>query len=207
MKEIQKMSKYFDKLLKIDESLTKELKSRGIKFMAKEGDDGEMVSVPADSLTDDQKKGILADTVKDAGLDVDDKTLDDISNNPEQLAGVQKILDAQKNESGMDDPEDGEDDESNELVYVRMDDDDLDMHGFLKSVDGLDRRELEWTDDEKEAMEFTRAEAANKISEICDKLHYDYNTFNIQDVESQVDDDGENWVSIDSSSPSATTIP
>ena len=199
MKEIQKMSKYFDKLLKIDESLTKELKSRGIKFMAKEGDDGEMVSVPADSLTDDQKKGILTNTIKNAGLDVDDKVIDDISKNPEQLAGVQKIIDAQKkkNESVGDD----------ELVYVRMDDDDLDMHGFLKSVDGLDKRELEWTDDEKEAMEFTRAEAASKIAEICDKLHYDYNTFNIQDVESQVDDDGENWVSIDSSNPSATVIP
>ena len=200
------MSKYFDKLLKIDESLTKELKDKGL-YKEEENNDEDMVPVPADSLTDDQKKSILSDTVKDAGLDVDDKTLDDISNNPEQLAGVQKILDAQKNESGMVEPDDGEDDESNELVYVRMDDDDLDMHGFLKSVDGLDKRELEWTDDEKEAMEFTRAEAATKIAEICDKLHYDYNTFNIQDVESQVDDDGENWVSIDSSNPSATVIP
>ena len=200
------MSKYFDKLLKIDESLTKELKDKGM-YKEEENNDEDMVPVPADSLTDDQKKSILSDTVKDAGLDVDDKTLDDISNNPEQLAGVQKILDAQKNESGMVEPDDGEDDESNELVYVRMDDDDLDMHGFLKSVDGLDKRELEWTDDEKEAMEFTRAEAATKIAEICDKLHYDYNTFNIQDVESQVDDNGENWVSIDSSKPSATVIP
>ena len=200
------MSKYFDKLLKIDESLTKELKDKGL--YKEDGDkDGDMVQVPADSLTDDQKKDILADTVKDAGLDVDDKTLDDISDNPEQLAGVQKVLDAQKNESGVVEPDAGEDDESNELVYVRMDDDDLDMHGFLKSVDGLDKRELEWTDDEKEAMEFTRAEAANKIAEICDKLHYDYNTFNIQDVESQVDDDGENWVCIDTAHPSATTIP
>lgn len=200
------MSKYFDKLLKINESLTKELKDKGL-YKEEENNDEDMVPVPADSLTDDQKKSILSDTVKDAGLDVDDKTLDDISNNPEQLAGVQKILDAQKNESGMVEPDDGEDDESNELVYVRMDDDDLDMHGFLKSVDGLDKRELEWTDDEKEAMEFTRAEAATKIAEICDKLHYDYNTFNIQDVESQVDDNGENWVSIDSSKPSATVIP
>ena len=200
------MSKYFDKLLKINESLTKELKDKGL-YKEEDNNDEDMVPVPADSLTDDQKKSILSDTVKDAGLDVDDKTLDDISNNPEQLAGVQKILDAQKNESGMVELDDGEDDESNELVYVRMDDDDLDMHGFLKSVDGLDKRELEWTDDEKEAMEFTRAEAATKIAEICDKLHYDYNTFNIQDVESQVDDNGENWVSIDSSKPSATVIP
>lgn len=199
------MSKYFDKLLKIDESLTKELKDKGL--YNEDDKDGDMVPVPADSLTDDQKKGILADTVKDAGLDVDDKTLDDISDNPEQLAGVQKILDAQKNESGVVESDTGEDDESNELVYVRMDDDDLDMHGYLKSVDGLDKRELEWTDDEKEAMEFTRADAATKIAEICDKLHYDYNTFNIQDVESQVDDNGENWVSIDSSNPSATVIP
>ena len=202
------MSKYFDKLVEINESLTRELKGKGLM---KEGDDDEeMVPVPSDSLTDDQKKGILSDTVKDAGLKVDDKELDDIAKNPEQLAGVQKVLgseEEQKNESGVVEPDAGEDDESNELVYVRMDDDDLDMHGYLKSVDGLDKRELEWTDDEKEAMEFTRAEAATKIAEICDKLHYDYNTFNLQDVDSQVADNGENWVSIDSSNPSATSIP
>ena len=197
------MSKYFDKLVEINESLTKELKGKGLM---KEGDDDEeMVPVPSDSLTDDQKKGILDDSIKKAGLKVDPKVLDDISKNPEQLAGVQKVLgaeDEQKNES-VDDDDEG----SGELVYVRMDDDDLDMHGYLKSVDGLDKRELEWTDDEKEAMEFTRAEAASKIAEICDKLHYDYNTFNLQDVESQVDDNGENWVSIDSSNPSATVVP
>lgn len=198
MKEVQKMSKYFDKLVEINENLTKELKEKGLY---KEGDE-EMVSVPADSLTDDQKDTILADQLEKGGLEVDDKTRQSWTD--EQKAAVIQAIGA---EQGGQTNESDEDDESEELVYVRMDDDDLDMHGYLKSVDGLDKRELEWTDDEKEAMEFTRAEAASKIAEICDKLHYDYNTFNIQDVESQVDDNGENWVSIDSSNPSATVVP
>ena len=192
------MSKYYDKLVEINESLTRELKEKGLY---KEADE-EMVSVPADSLTDDQKDTILADQLEKGGLEVDDKTRQSWTD--DQKAAVIQAIGA---EQGGQTNESDEDDESEELVYVRMDDDDLDMHGYLKSVDGLDKRELEWTDDEKEAMEFTRAEAASKIAEICDKLHYDYNTFNIQDVESQVDDNGENWVSIDSSNPSATVVP
>lgn len=195
------MSKYFDKLLKIDESLTKELKDKGLYTE----EDKDTIEIPKDSLTDDQKKDILVDK------GVDKTTVDGMKDTKEIDTALSTALNTDEtqaeNESGMVEPDAGEDDESNELVYVRMDDDDLDMHGFLKSVDGLDKRELEWTDDEKEAMEFTRAEAATKIAEICDKLHYDYNTFNIQDVESQVDDDGENWVSIDASNPSATVIP
>ena len=194
------MSKYFDKLVEINESLTKELKEKGLYL---EDGDEETVPVPADSLTDDQKDNILADQLEKGGLKVDDKTRQSWTD--EQKAAVIQAIGAEQNPTN--ESEDGDDDESNELVYVRMDDDDLEMHGFLKSVDGLDKRELEWTDDEKEAMEFTRAEAANKISEICDKLHYDYNTFSLQDVESQVADNGENWVSIDSSNPSATSIP
>lgn len=193
------MSKYFDKLVEINESLTKELKGKGLM---KEGDDDEeMVPVPSDSLTDDQKKGILDDSIKKAGLKVDPKVLDDISKNPEQLAGVQKVLgaeDEQKNES-VDDDDEG----SGELVYVRMDDDDLEMHGYIGHGD----KDFNLVDDEKDAIEFTQQEAAEEIARICEKYHYDYNTFNLQDVESQVADNGENWVSIDSSNPSATVVP
>lgn len=193
------MSKYFDKLVEINESLTKELKGKGLM---KEGDDDEeMVPVPSDSLTDDQKKGILDDSIKKAGLKVDPKVLDDISKNPEQLAGVQKVLgaeDEQKNES-VDDDDEG----SGELVYVRMDDDDLEMHGYIGHGD----KDFNLVDDEKDAIEFTQQEAVEEIARICEKYHYDYNTFNLQDVESQVADNGENWVSIDSSNPSATVVP
>lgn len=193
------MSKYYDKLVEINESLTRELKEKGLY---KEADE-EMVSVPADSLTDDQKKRILSDTIHEKIPDIDDKTINDIAKDPKATAAVQKLLaggdDGQEKQANESD----EDDESEELVYVRMDDDDLDMHGYIG--DGLEDFNL--VDDEKDAAVFTRAEAANKISEVCDKYHYDYNTFNIQDVDSQVADNGENWVSIDTSNPSATVIP
>ncbi len=272
------MSKYFDKLVEINENLDKELKSRGIKFMMNEdnekSDGDDMVSVHADSLTDDQKKEVLADTVSDAGLDVDDKTLDEISNNPEQLAGVQKMLDAQKksNESlntdtsmmdwdgpailkkeypdsdsfyvndkewstdiqrayefpskedaaekirqlggdymfiwpaTMKQEELGESiNESDGEVCLRMDDDDLDIHGFVK-WDIAEK--VEFVDDEKDADVFdTEDDAKSMILDICDKFNYDPDTFSIQHVNPQDGGDGENWVSIDSSNPSATTIP
>ena len=53
------MSKYFDKLVKMNESLDAELKKRGLEFV-KENEDEEMVSVPADSLSDEQKEDIIA---------------------------------------------------------------------------------------------------------------------------------------------------
>ena len=84
-----------------------------------------------------------------------------------------------------------------------MDDDDLDMHGYIGHGDN----DFNLVDDEKDAIEFTQQEAAEEIARICEKYHYDYNTFNLQDVESQVADNGENWVSIDSSNPSATVVP
>ena len=189
------MSKYYDKLVEINESLTRELKEKGLY---KEGDE-EMVSVPADSLTDDQKDTILADQLEKGGLEVDDKTRQGWTD--EQKAAVIQAIGAEQ--GGQTNESEGEDDESEELVYVRMDDDDLDMHGYI----GYGSEDFNLVDDEKDAAVFTRAEAANKISEVCDKYHYDYNTFNIQDVDSQVADNGENWVSIDSSNPSATVVP
>ena len=262
------MSKYFDKLLRMNESLDKELKDKGL---VKEDDRNEdMVPVPADSLTDDQKKGILSDTMKDAGLEADDKLIDDISKNPEQLAGVQKILDAQKNESlntdtsmmDWDGPaiikKEGEDsdsfyikddewstdiqlayefpskedaadkieqlggdymfiwpatmkkegldesiNESDGEVYLRMDDDDLDIHGFIQ----WDEENVGFTNDESEAEIFaSKADAEAAILDICDKFNYDPETFTTQEVDSQVSDNGENWVSLDPTDATATVV-
>lgn len=192
------MSKYFDKLLKIDESLTKELKDKGLY---NEDDKDDTIEIPKDSLTDDQKKDILLDK----GVEKD--TVDNMKQPEEIDTALNTTLNTDEtkaeNESAIVEPDAGEDDESNENVYVRIDDEDLDLHGYIGKGD----KDFNLVDDEKDAQVFTRAEAANKIAEVCDKYHYDYNTFNIQDVESQVDDDGENWVSIDSSNPSATVIP
>lgn len=197
------MSKYFDKLLKLNESLDKELKGKGL---VKEEEDETQVPVPADSLTDDQKKGILSDTLKDAGLEVDQKVVDELVKNPDEMAGVQKILgDEQKNESAE------ELGDISEEVVIRIDDDDLDMHGFLKSDDGLNKGELEWTDDIKAAKVFQHEELGqNAIEAICNRFHYDPSTFSIQSLDPRADepyeDEDENWISLDPLNPSATTL-
>ena len=106
-----------------------------------------------------------------------------------------------------------------EEVVIRVDDDDLDMHGYLKSDDGLSKGELEWTDDIKAAKAFQNEELGqNKIEAICNRFHYDPSTFKTvsldpranepyEDDEPDNDDFGENWVSIDSMHPQATTLP
>jgi len=271
------MSKYFDRLLKMNESLDAELEKRGLKFVKEAGDE-EMVPVPADSLSDDQKKGILSDTLKDAGLKVDDKVVDELVKNPDEMAGVQKVLgDEQKeNESGavpledldwdgpailkFDNPnepdyggfyvKDGEwtsdiqaatefdskeaaqeklddlvdkkgmdgnylyiwsakskfdegEDVSDEVV-IRMDDDDLDMHGYVP--DDIEA-ELVLVDDEKDAAMFaSREEAQKTIDDLCSRFHYDPSTFTFQDCESQVSVDGDAWISLDPMNGQATTV-
>lgn len=195
------MSKYFDKLVKMNESLDKELKD---KRLVKEGDDDAQVPVPADSLTDDQKKGILSDTLKDAGLEVDQKVVDELVKNPEEMAGVQKILgDEQKNESAE------ELGDVSEEVVIRMDDDDLDMHGYVSTRGG---KELVLTDNMEEAQKFQHEELGqNRIEAICNKFHYDPSTFKTVSVDPRADepyedDESEQWISLNPFDPTATTI-
>lgn len=261
------MGKYFDKLLKMNENLTKELKKKG---MFKEAGEEEMVSVPADSLTDDQKDAILAKQLADGGLNVDDKTRQSWSDE-QKAAVIQAIGGGQANESqdetdvskmewegpaiikkedpdgdtfyvkddewssdiqdayefpGKDDAADkigqlggdylfvlpatmkkeGLDESINESdgeVYLRMDDDDLDIHGYVQ----WDEENVNFTDDEHEADIFTsKADAEAAILDICDKFNYDPETFSTQEVDSQVADNGENWVSLDPTDATATTI-
>ena len=93
--------------------------------------------------------------------------------------------------------------ESDGEVYLRMDDDDLDIHGYIQ----WDEENVAFVDDEEEAHIFdskTDAEAA--ILDICDKFNYDPETFSTQEVDSQVSDNGENWVSLDPTDATATTI-
>ena len=200
------MSKYFDKLVKMNESLDAELKKRGLEFV-KENEDEEMVSVPADSLSDEQKEDIIAKQAEEAGLEAPDKkTIEDIAKDPEKMAAVQTVLggDEQQNEN------ESTDDVSEEVV-IRIDDDDLDMHGFLKSDDGLDVRELEWTDDIKAAKVFQHEELGqNAIEAICSKFHYDPSTFKTISVDPRADEpydddaDGEKWITLDPTNPTAT---
>ena len=311
------MSKYFEKLKKIDESLDKELESKGL-VVVNEGDDENTIEIPKDSLTPDQKKEILLDKgVDQKAIDnlKDDKEIDGaldatLNNdevkkesesardplvdylqehanvrsandcvNPEQavemvsdilkighpyhikdkfgftqhfmqygkskyrftivrrtdknmviykddepgefyaldsnltneeffkqIAGFIRKLGADKGlcESKLDDSD------VSEEVVIRMDDDDLDMHGFVKSYDGKD---IELIDDESDAEVFQHEELGqNAIEAICNKFHYDPSTFKTVSLDPRADepyddsDNGEKWVSLDPMHGGATTI-
>lgn len=218
------MGQYFDKLIQMNENLDKELMEKGIvnaelnandKLVKDDKtdivkEDGEnTIEISTDSLTDDQKKEILLDK------GVDQKVIDNLKSS-DALDGALTAATANdvKKESGGG----GEEDISEEVV-IRMDDDDLDMHGYLKSNDGLNKGELEWTDDIKVAKVFQHEELGqNAIEAICNKFHYDPSTFKTVSLDPRADepyedavadDDnfGDNWVSLDSMNPSATTLP
>ena len=102
-------------------------------------------------------------------------------------------------------------DDIDESVILRMDDDDLDMHGFVKK---FENGKVEWTNDEQEAERFQHEELGqNKIEAICTKFHYDPSTFTIKSVDPRADEpyeddeEGQNWVSLDPMHPGATTLP
>ena len=222
------MGKYYDRLVKMNESLDAELHAKGIdvsKFnrvdntnnaskqgknevVLEEGDKEDTVEVPADSLTDEQKKEALKSKAEDAGLkDIDDTILADISKDPKKAAAVDQVLGAASSNESIDG-------DVSEEVVIRMDDDDLEMHGFVKSHDG---DELELTEDKSEAERLQHEELGqNVIEEICHKFHYDPSTFKTVSLDPRADepyednevniDDGETWVSLDPLDSQATTI-
>ena len=215
------MGKYYDKLIQMNENLDKELMEKGIvnvelntndKLVKDDKtdivkEDGEnTIEISKDSLTDEQKKEILLDK------GVDQKAIDNLKSSDE-LDGALTAATANdvKKESGREN--------ISEEVVIRIDDDDLDMHGYLKSDDGINKGELEWTDDIKDAKVFLHEELGqNVIEAICNKFHYDPSTFKTvsldprenepyEDAVSDDDNFGDNWVSLDSMNPSATTLP
>ena len=95
------------------------------------------------------------------------------------------------------------DESGDDAVLLRMDDDDLDIHGFVK----WDIEEkVEFVDDENDADVFdTKADAKNMILDICDKFNYDPETFSIQHKTSQVNE-SDNWISVDPTNGQATTL-
>ena len=222
------MGKYYDRLVKMNESLDAELHAKGIdistanrvdntnnaskngenEVVLEEGDKEDTVEVPADSLTDEQKKEALKSKAKDAGLkDIDDTVLADISKDPKKAAAVDQVLGAASSNESIDG-------DVSEEVVIRMDDDDLEMHGFVKSHDG---DELELTEDKSEAERLQHEELGqNVIETICHKFHYDPSTFKTISVDPRADepyednevniDDGEAWVSLDPMDSQATTI-
>jgi hypothetical protein len=125
-----------------------------------------------------------------------------------QIAGFIRKLGADKGlcESKLDDSD------VSEEVVIRMDDDDLDMHGYVSTRGG---KELVLTDNIEEAQRFQHEELGqNRIEAICNKFHYDPETFSTKSLDPRADepyedtdDFGENWVSLDPMHPGATTLP
>lgn len=127
-----------------------------------------------------------------------------------QIAGFIRKLGADKRlcESKL------EDSDVSEEVVIRMDDDDLDMHGYISTRGG---KGLVLTDKIEEAQVFQHEELGqNRIEAICNKFHYDPSTFKTVSIDPRADepyddsgndDFGENWVSIDPMHPTATTLP
>ena len=214
------MSKYFDKLVKMNESLDAELHAKGIDVSTSnrvdntnnaskngknevvlEEEEENSVPVPADTLTDDQKKEILIDR------EIDKQVVDGMT--PEEMDGALKASDEeqQKNESI--------DGDVSEEVVIRMDDDDLEMHGYVSTVGG---KELVLTDKIEDAQVFQHEELGqSRIEAICHKFHYDPSTFKTVSLDPRADepyeddnevniDDGEAWVSLDPMNPQATTL-
>lgn len=216
------MSKYYDKLIQINEALDKEMLDKGIvntEIQANDtivpnnkttpivedgNSDENTIEIPRDSLTPDQKKEILLDK------GVEQKTVDNLKDDKELDGALDATLnnDEVKNES--DDGSVRVEDDIDESVMVRMDDDDLDIHGYVKK---FENGKIEWTDDEQEAEKFQHEELGQStIEAICTKLHYDPSTFKTVSVDPRADepyedDNGENWISIDPMHPGATTLP
>ena len=211
------MSKYFDKLTKMNESLDAELHAKGIdvstanradntnnaskngenEIVLEEGDDDKMVPVPADSLTDEQKKKAIEQAASDAGLDKPkDETLNEIVKNPDSMKAVQDALGGDGQNESVDMSDDGD-------FVVRMDDDDLEMHGFV--VD-FSRHGIDLTDDEYDALTFhSREEAIAEVKKICRQNGYDPDTFEVIELDGQ-EDDGDDWVTLDPTDVTATTL-
>lgn len=210
------MGKYYDKLIQINENLDKELMEKGVvnielnandklvkddKTDIVKEDDENTIEISKDSLTSEQKKDILLDK------GVDQKAIDNLKDDKE-LDGA---LDATLNNDKVKNESDEEADISEEVV-IRMDDDDLDMHGYVSTMDG---KELVLTDNIDEAQRFQHEELGqNRIEAICNKFHYDPATFSTKSLDPRADepyedtdDFGENWVSLDPMHPGATALP
>lgn len=259
------MGKYFDELMKMNESLDNELKDKGLYTE----EEKETIEISPDALTDDQKKEIMADkgvddeTLKDMNdpdeintalkttLNTDEKQAKNESSNLNDLSkmdwdgpaiikkegedsdsfyvkdkewstDIQNAYEFPSKEDAFDKIEqlggdylfiwpasmkkEGLDESINEAegeVYLRMDDDDLDIHGFIQ----WDEENVNFTEDEEKANVFvSKADAEATILDICDKFNYDPETFTTQEVDSQVADNGDNWVSLDPTDATATTI-
>ena len=217
------MGKYYDRLVKMNESLDAELHAKGIdvsKFnrvdntnnaskqgknevVLEEGDKEDTVEVP------EQKKEAWKSKAEDAGLtDIDDTMRADSSKDPKKAAAVDQVLGAASSNESIDG-------DVSEEVVIRMDDDDLEMHGYVSTMGG---KELMLTDKIEDAQVFQHEELGqSRIEAICHKFHYDPSTFKTVSLDPRADepyeddnevniDDGETWVSLDPLDSQATTL-
>ena len=184
------MSKYFDRLVEINESLRKQLNE----------EEEETVTVPADSITPEQKDRMLQDKMEE--LDVDPKAVDIKIMDDDEKDTAMNVLSNIKTES----IEDGE-------FVVYMNDADLGLDGYIP----LDEAD-ELSDVDYAHRYATEEDAEEAIAEYCEKYNYDPETFSVQSMFSPTEggidipdnevmiDDTEAWVSLDPLEPDATTL-
>lgn len=212
------MGKYYDRLVKMNESLDAELHARGIdvstanrvdntnnaskngenEVVLEEDNNTDTIEIPKDSLTDEQKKEILVD---DKG--VDKETVDGMKDTKEIDAALAASLNTDDAKVKTDESGSGE-------VVIHMDDPDLEMIGYVKD---MSRHGIDLVEDEYDAKTFpSQKDAEDEISKICNRNGYDPNTFEVVPLSSDEKDnevnidDGEAWVSLDPMNPQATTI-
>ena len=159
------------------------------KNVVAENGDKDEISIPKDALTDDQKKDILVDK------GVDKKTVDAMKD-PDEISSA---LDATLNNDNVEQKNESMD----EAVVMRIDDNDLEVHGYIKM--GIDNK-VKFVDNEDEADVFdTKKEAEIVKQEICDTCSFDPDTITFQNAYPQDEDNGENWMALDPAHPGATT--
>ena len=140
-------------------------------------EDKDIIEIPTDSLTDDQKKDIL----KDNGVDA--STVDGMKGSDE----LDSAMDATLNNNELKkESSDGE-------FILKIVDDDLDIDGYVSEFKG---KVVDITPVEGEAKIYGSEDEARKaIEDICNSCHYDPETFTVMPKDSE--DDDENWTALE----------
>lgn len=147
-------------------------------------EDDDNISIPKDSLTDDQKKDILEDN------GVDKNTVDNMKDSDELDSAMDATLnnDELKKESS-----DGE-------FILKIVDEDLGLDGFVSEFDG---KVVDITPEDGEAKTYASEEEAKRaIEDMCFTCHYDPESFTLIPSEGDLIEDDEGWTTIEDPSMS-----
>lgn len=141
-------------------------------------EDEDSISIPKDSLTDDQKKDIL----KDNGVDA--ATVDGMKSSDELDSAMDATL---NNDELQKESSDGE-------FILKIVDEDLGLDGFVCEFDG---KVVDITPEDGEAKVYASEEEANRaIEDMCTYCHYDPTSFTVIPYENDSSSD-EEWTTLE----------